>query len=88
MPRASAGLPADRQRETHRSSSLSDGLTTGARGLFTVGGVRCRECSGIAIASDEPFSGWTKTFTDPRLCAAVVDRLTLAGQIIETGTTS
>jgi hypothetical protein len=50
--------------------------------------VRCRECSGIAIASDEPFSGWTKTFTDPRLCAAVVDRLTLAGQIIETGTTS
>ena len=36
----------------------------------------------------EPFSGWTKTFTDPRLCAAIVDRLTFAGQIIETGTTS
>jgi IstB-like ATP binding protein len=33
-------------------------------------------------------SGWTKTFTDPRLCAAIVDRLTFAGQIIETGTTS
>jgi hypothetical protein len=32
--------------------------------------------------------GWTKTFTDPRLCAAIVDRLTFAGQIIETGTTS
>jgi len=32
--------------------------------------------------------GWTKTFTDPRLCAAIVDRLTYAGQIIETGTTS
>ncbi len=32
---------------------------------------------------------WTKTFTDPRLCAAMVDRLTFAaGQIIETGTTS
>jgi IstB-like ATP binding protein len=31
---------------------------------------------------------WTKTFTDPRLCAAVVDRLTFAGQIIETGSTS
>ena len=30
----------------------------------------------------------TKTFTDPRLCAAIVDRLTFAGQIIETGTTS
>jgi DNA replication protein DnaC len=37
---------------------------------------------------NEPFSGWTKTFTDPRLCAAIVDRLTFAGQIIETGTTS
>jgi len=32
--------------------------------------------------------GWTKTFTDPRLCAAIVDRLTFAGQIIETGTVS
>jgi DNA replication protein DnaC len=41
-----------------------------------------------AIASNEPFSGWTKTFTDPRLCAAIVDRLTFAGQIIETGTVS
>ena len=34
------------------------------------------------------FSGWTKTFTDPRLCAAIVDRLTFAGNIIETGTES
>jgi hypothetical protein len=28
-----------------------------------------------------------KAFTDPRLWAAIVDRLTVAGQIIETGTT-
>jgi hypothetical protein len=33
-------------------------------------------------------SGWTKTFTDPRLCAAIVDRLTFGGNIIETGTDS
>ena len=32
--------------------------------------------------------GWTKTFTDPRLCAAIVDRLTFHGTIIETGTDS
>lgn len=32
--------------------------------------------------------GWTKTFTDPRLCAAIVDRLTFNGTIIETGTES
>lgn len=32
--------------------------------------------------------GWTKTFTDPRLCAAIVDRLTFGGNIMETGTDS
>jgi DNA replication protein DnaC len=31
---------------------------------------------------------WTKTFTDPRLCGAIVDRLTFGGNIIETGTDS
>jgi hypothetical protein len=29
-----------------------------------------------------------KTFTDPRLCAAIVDRLTFGRNIIETGTES
>ena len=42
----------------------------------------------VAIDSNEPFSGWTKTFTDPRLCAAIVDRLTFGDNIIETGTDS
>lgn len=32
--------------------------------------------------------GWTKTFTDPRLCAARVDRLIFNGAIIEAGTDS
>jgi DNA replication protein DnaC len=59
----------------------------GAELLFQVLTER-EERSAIGIASNEPFSGWTKTFTDPRLCAAIVDRLTFAGQIIETGTTS
>ena len=44
------------------------------------------ETNSVAIASNESFSGWTKTFTDPRLCAAIVDRLTFGGNIIETGT--
>ncbi len=30
----------------------------------------------ITIASSESFSGWTKAFTDPRLCEAIVDRVT------------
>jgi DNA replication protein DnaC len=59
----------------------------GAELLFQVLTKR-EERSAIAIANNEPFSAWTKTFTDPRLFAAIVDRLTFAGQIIETGTTS
>jgi DNA replication protein DnaC len=59
----------------------------GAELLFQVLTER-EERSAIAIASNEPFSRWTKTFTDPRVCAAIVDRLIFAGQIIETGTAS
>ena len=57
----------------------------GAELLFQVLTER-EERSAVAIASNEPFSGWTKTFTDPRLCAAIVDRLTFDAHIIETGT--
>ncbi|MEU8365261.1 ATP-binding protein [Nonomuraea sp. NPDC048882] len=46
------------------------------------------ETASVAIASNESFGGWTKTFTDPRLCAAIVDRLTYNATIIETGTDS
>ena len=59
----------------------------GAELLFQVLTER-EEKASVAIASNEAFSGWTKTFTDPRLCPAIVDRLTFAGQIIETGTQS
>src|SRR5512132_2787243 len=59
----------------------------GAELLFQVLTER-EERNAIAIATNEPFSGWTKTFTDPRLCAAIVDRLTFNGHIIETGTDS
>ena len=46
------------------------------------------ERASIAIASNAPFSEWTKTFSDARLAAAVIDRLTYRAHIIETGTTS
>jgi DNA replication protein DnaC len=59
----------------------------GAELLFQVLTER-EEKNSIAIACNESFSGWTKTFADPRLCAAIVDRLTLNGAIIETGTDS
>jgi DNA replication protein DnaC len=59
----------------------------GAELLFQVLTER-EEKNSVAIASNESFSGWTRTFTDPRLCAAIVDRLTFGGNIIETGTSS
>lgn len=59
----------------------------GAELLFQVLTER-EEKNSVAIASNESFSGWTRTFTDPRLCAAIVDRLTFDGNIIETGTDS
>ena len=55
--------------------------------LFQVFSER-EETNSVAIASNQSFSGWTKTFTDPRLCPAIIDRLTFAGNIIETGTRS
>jgi DNA replication protein DnaC len=59
----------------------------GAELLFQVLTER-EEKASVGIASNESFSGWTRTFTDPRLCAAIVDRLTFNGTIIETGTDS
>jgi DNA replication protein DnaC len=59
----------------------------GAELLFQVLTER-EEKNSVAIASNQSFSGWTDTFTDPRLCAAIVDRLTFGGSIIETGTDS
>jgi hypothetical protein len=38
------------------------------------------------LSNPSAFNEWARTFTDPRLCAAVVDRLTFDASIIETGT--
>jgi DNA replication protein DnaC len=59
----------------------------GAEMLFQVLTER-EEKASVGIASNESFAGWGKTCTDPRLCAAIVDRLTFAGHIIDTGTDS
>jgi DNA replication protein DnaC len=46
------------------------------------------ERASVAVASNAPFSEWGQTFSDPRLVAAVVDRLTFNAHILETGTVS
>ncbi len=59
----------------------------GAELLFQIITER-EERASIACASNAPFSEWGATFTDPRLAAAVVDRLTFNAHIINTGTQS
>jgi DNA replication protein DnaC len=59
----------------------------GAELLFQVFTER-EERASIAVASNSAFSEWAATFTDPRLCAAIVDRITFEAHIIETGTDS
>ncbi|MBA3955850.1 MAG: ATP-binding protein [Acidimicrobiia bacterium] len=59
----------------------------GAELLFQVITER-EERASLAVASNAPFSEWGSTFADPRLAAAVVDRITFRAHIIETGTDS
>jgi DNA replication protein DnaC len=59
----------------------------GAKLLFQIMTER-EERRSIAVASNAPFSEWKRTFTDPRLCKAIVDRITFNGHIIETGDNS
>jgi DNA replication protein DnaC len=59
----------------------------GAELLFQIITAR-EERASIATASNAPFSEWGATFTDARLAAAVVDRLTFNATIINTGTAS
>ena len=46
------------------------------------------EKASVAIATNLPFSEWGSVFPDPRLVAAIVDRVTFNAHIIETGTQS
>ena len=57
----------------------------GAELLFQIITER-EERASVAIATNLPFSEWGTVFPDPRLVAAVVDRITFNAHIIETGT--
>jgi DNA replication protein DnaC len=46
------------------------------------------EKASVAVASNLPFSEWGTVIPDPRLVAAIVDRVTFNAHIIETGTHS
>ncbi len=59
----------------------------GAELLFQIVTER-EERASIALASNLPFSEWGTVFPDPRLVAAIVDRVTFNAHILETGTQS
>jgi DNA replication protein DnaC len=59
----------------------------GAELLFQIITERDERAS-IAIATNLPFSEWGTVFPDPRLVAAIVDRVTFNAHILETGTQS
>jgi len=59
----------------------------GAELLFQILTER-EEHASIAAASNLPFSEWGTIIGDPRLVAAIIDRLTFNAHIIETGTHS
>jgi DNA replication protein DnaC len=59
----------------------------GAELLFQIITER-QERASIAIGTNLPFSEWGSVFPDPRLAAAIVDRVTFNAHILETGTQS
>ena len=59
----------------------------GAELLFQIITER-EERASIGIATNLPFSEWGTVFPDPRLVAAIVDRVTFNAHILETGTQS
>jgi DNA replication protein DnaC len=61
--------------------------TRGSELLFQILTER-EEKASVAVGSNLPFSEWGGVIADPRLVAAIVDRLTFNAHIIETGTES
>ena len=61
--------------------------TRGVELLFQILTER-EEKASVAIGSNLPFSEWGQVVTDPGLVAAIVDRVTFNGGIIETGSES
>ena len=59
----------------------------GAEFLFQVVSERA-ERAALIVTTNLPFSEWTAVFPNPRLCKALLDRVTDRAHIVETGTES
>ena len=59
----------------------------GAEFLFQVIAERAERAT-LIVTTNLPFSEWTQVFPNPRLCKALLDRITDRAHILETGTES
>jgi len=59
----------------------------GAESLFQVIAERAEKAA-VILTTNLPFSEWTQVIPNPRLCKALLDRITDRAHIIETGTDS
>jgi DNA replication protein DnaC len=59
----------------------------GAEFLFQVISDRAEKAA-LIVTTNLPFSEWTTVFPNPRLCEALLDRITDRAHIVETGTES
>jgi DNA replication protein DnaC len=59
----------------------------GAEFLFQVIAERAEKAA-VIVTTNLPFSEWTQVVPNPRLCKALLDRITDRAHIIETGTES
>ncbi|GGJ73395.1 hypothetical protein GCM10010121_099900 [Streptomyces brasiliensis] len=59
----------------------------GAKLLFQIFTER-EERKATAVATNSPFNEWDSIFNEPRLCAAIADRITFRCTLIQTGTDS
>lgn len=83
VPRASAASVVIRS-EFIVCDHLAD---VGAEFLYQVISERA-ERAALIVTTNLPFSEWTTVFPNPRLCKALLDRITYRAHIIETGTES
>ena len=58
------------------------------RGVPVPGDLRAGRTAALIVTTNLPFSEWTHVFPNPRLCKALLDRITDRAHIIETGTES
>lgn len=73
-------LPPSRMHQREQTAPPGRG-----RGGVAAAAMWLSPSSLTAVATNSPFAEWDKIFADPRLCAAIADRITFRCTLIQTG---